>query len=460
MRDGRRQLIYWHTLAKALGDDDQRDALDAAFRDVADELDLPPLLHDDRASLDQVVRQQPALGPLARLPGAHDQRDRDDADRGAMLFLKAVRNVFAGGPLRQSSVTAAEYSQWLDDVKGFEAAAGYAPGALLHGRGTATADRSPTTHADVAHALAELEAGRGLLSEPELKAGLQRVEKQLIDRMALREVLADPKLAASLTPSMALTEQLLREKGHLSGPALATAKRLIARFVEELGDVLAREVAGAPKGELDPSVPPKRVFRNLDLKRTLWANLINWDADNERLLVDRLTFRHRARKVNRTKLIVVVDQSGSMVSAMVNCTILASIFAGLPKVDAALVAYDTRALDLSPWVHDPFEVLLRTTLGGGTDGVCAIPLVQPHIVDPANTVVAWISDFYDNRLLMPWFTTLVRAGVTFIPVGSVSSGGYFSVDAWFREELKALGTPVLSGSLRTLVRELKSALPV
>ncbi len=156
---------------------------------------------------------------------------------------------------------------------------------------------------------------------------------------------------------------------------------------------------------------------------------------------------------------MVVDQSGSMVPAMVNCTILASIFSGLPKIDAHLVAYDTQALDLSSWVHDPFEVLLRTTLGGGTDGMSAVPFVQGKIVDPRNTVIAWISDFYDNRDLMPVFTSWVRGGVNYIPVGSVSSSGYFSVDSWFRQELKALGTPVLSGSLKTLIRELKSALP-
>jgi len=87
-----------------------------------------------------------------------------------------------------------------------------------------------------------------------------------------------------------------------------------------------------------------------------------------------------------------------------------------------------------------------------------MPYVQGKVIDPKNTVVVWISDFYDNRDLMPWFTQLVRGGVNFIPVGSVSSSGYFSVDSWFRKELKALGTPVLSGSLKTLIKELKSAL--
>ncbi len=46
----------------------------------------------------------------------------------------------------------------------------------------------------------------------------------MVQRMELREVLKDPKLAAKLTPSMALTEQLLRDKSNLSGVALATAK--------------------------------------------------------------------------------------------------------------------------------------------------------------------------------------------------------------------------------------------
>ena len=107
------------------------------------------------------------------------------------------------------------------------------------------------------------------MSEPEIQAGLQGIEKRLIDRMHLREVLKDAKLAAKLTPSMALTEQLLRDKDNLSGPALRHAKALIKRFVDELGDVLAREVMSSATGEIDrSSAAEARMFRNLDLKRT------------------------------------------------------------------------------------------------------------------------------------------------------------------------------------------------
>ena len=452
--EARRQFVYWQTLLTALGSEEQSQSVNRMMKELAVDLDLPALVTEPRASIDQIVKRDPSLEPLLRLPDDPDELPEDEALKRTVLYLKSVLNVF--GNVGGETVSAEEYSQWLSDVRAFEKASGYRPGTLMRGQGTGGGPAA--TDDDVEEALDEIARGGGLMSEPEIQAGLKGIEKRLIDRMKLREVLNDAKLAAKLTPSMALTEQLLRDKDHLTGAALKHAKALIGRFVQELGDVLAREVASASTGEIDRSIPPKRTFRNLDLKRTIWANLTNWDPESDRLYVDRLYYHQRAKKLNKTRLIVVVDQSGSMVPAMVNCTILASIFAGLPKVDAHLVAYDTQALDLSPWVDDPFEVLLRTQLGGGTDGVCAIPYVQGKIVDPKNTVVAWISDFYDNRDLMPWFTQLVRGGVNFIPVGSVSSSGFFSVDSWFRKELKGLGTPVLSGSLKTLIKELKSAL--
>ena len=39
--------------------------------------------------------------------------------------------------------------------------------------------------------------------------------------------------------------------------------------------MLHTQVEKATAGKLDRSVPPKRVFRNLDLNRTIWKNLTN-----------------------------------------------------------------------------------------------------------------------------------------------------------------------------------------
>src|SRR5207237_3352698 len=98
---------------------------------------------------------------------------------------------------------------------------------------------------------------------PAIGPELGAIEADLVNRMQLREVLADPKLAAQLIPSMSLIEQLLRDKNNLSGLALANAKSLIRRFVDEVAEVLRTQVEKTSAGALDRSVPPKRVFRNL-----------------------------------------------------------------------------------------------------------------------------------------------------------------------------------------------------
>jgi hypothetical protein len=432
--ENRREVLYWRLLARLFGHEEEA-ALETASVAVVKDIGLPAALLDPQASIDSIVQRHPELaaefdGLMTPQPDPEGIRDRAAEVRRAALASKVLLNVFGTG---SGAVTAGQLARWQSDAGWLEAALGCQPGGLRSGRG----------------------GGQGGLG-PELG----EIEADLVKRMHLREVLADPALAAQLTPSMSLIEQLLRDKNNLSGLALANAKSLIRRFVDEVAAVLRTQVEKASTGVLDRSIPPKRVFRNLDLDRTIWKNLTNWSPEEERLYVDRLYYRHTARKTTPKRLIVVVDQSGSMVPAMVNCTILASIFAGLPKVDAHLVAYDTRALDLTPWVHDPFETLLRTKLGGGTDGTAAMTLVQPMIAEPRNTVVVWISDFYESRTeeLFASMAAIHRSQAKFIPVGSVNSSGGGSVNPWFKERFKDQGTPVISGHIRKLVQELKTFL--
>ncbi|SFX59855.1 VWA domain-containing protein [Streptomyces atratus] len=458
--ENRRQVLYWRLLAR-LFDQEEQGTLESASLAVVEEIGLPSALLDPQVSVDSIVQRHPELaaefdGLMAPAPDPDGDgtRDRTAEVRRAALVSKVLLNVFASG---SGTVTAGQLARWQSDAGWLERALGCKPGELRGGRAGGRAAGpgvSPTgtggggTNPDLSRLI------------PAIGPELGSIEAELVKRMRLREVLADPKLAAQLTPSMSLIEQLLRDKNNLSGVALANAKDLIRRFVDEVAEVLRTQVEKATVGALDRSVPPKRVFRNLDLDRTIWKNLTNWSPEEERLYVDRLYYRHTVRKTTPQRLIVVVDQSGSMVDSMVNCTILASIFAGLPKVDVHLIAYDTQALDLTPWVHDPFETLLRTNLGGGTDGTVAMALAQPKIAEPRNTVVVWISDFYEwqTEPLFESMAAIHRSGARFIPVGSVTSSGRGSVNPWFRERFKDLGTPVLSGHIRKLVHELKTFL--
>jgi hypothetical protein len=477
--ENRRQVLYWRLLAHLFGREEEA-ALESASVAVVQDIGLPVALLDPRASIDSIVQRHPELadelyGLMVPEPGPDGTRDRDAEVRRAALVSKVLLNVFDTG---SGAVTAGQLAGWQSDAGWLEAALGCQPGGLRGGRtrgGRARSGGGGKGGGSGVGGGGGGGGGRGVspvgtggggtapdLSRliPAIGPELGAIEADLVKRMHLREVLADPKLAAQLTPSMSLIEQLLRDKDNLSGVALANAKSLMRRFVDEVAEVLRTQVEKASVGALDRSIPPKRVFRNLDLDRTIWKNLTNWSPDEERLYVDRLYYRHTARKTTPKRLIVVVDQSGSMVPAMVNCTILASIFAGLPKVDARLIAYDTRALDLTPWVHDPFETLLRTNLGGGTDGTVAMALVQPMIAEPRNTVVVWISDFCESRVeeLFASMAAIHRSGAKFIPVGSVNSSGQGSVSPWFKERFKDQGTPVISGHIRKLIQELKTFL--
>ncbi|WP_433514171.1 VWA domain-containing protein [Nonomuraea sp. CA-143628] len=446
--ENRRQVLYWRLLARVFNTEEQA-TLESASVAVVDDLGLPAALLDPSVSVDNLVQRFPDLAAEfdGLLDDNEDAEDSGEQVRRAALISKLLLNVFATGT---GDVSSSQLAAWQKDAGWFKQALGGSGGSQDEGA-------KESEGSSQGRGLGTGGGGRGI-DDAELNKALANLEGDLVRRMRLREVLSNSSLAAQLNPSMSLIEQLLRDKDNLSGEALANAKALIRRFVDEVAQVLRTQVEKTSVGKIDKSVPPKRVFRNLDIERTIWKNLTNWSPEDERLYVDRLFYRHTARRTTPARLIVVVDQSGSMVDSMVNCTILASIFAGLPKVDVHLVAYDTRALDLTPWVKDPFEVLLRTTLGGGTDGTVAMALARPKIVDPRNTVMVWISDFYDNRSLIDDFTSLHRSGVKFIPVGSVNSSGYASVDQWFREKLKDLGTPVISGHIRKLVLELKNFL--
>jgi Mg-chelatase subunit ChlD len=446
-----RQAAYWRLLSALFGHGEQAPNFEQMAAQIAGDLDLPEALLDPHMAVDTLLQRYPELASAFVLDIADGEPETATLQR-ALVVSKLLLNVF--GPNTQApTIGATEYAQWLKDVEHLERAFGFQPGGL-RGQGRAGAGTNTSGGQGAGTGPCQgFDIGAG-----ELQQALAGLENDLIKRMALRELLQDDRLASQLTPSIGLVEQLLRDKANLSGNALKHAKRLIREYIDEMAEVLRLQVAQTPSGKIDRSVPPKRVFRNLDLDRTIWKNLINWNPEEQRLYVDRLYFKQTARKKLPTRLIVVVDQSGSMVNAMVQCTILASIFAGLPNVEVYLLAFDTRVLDLTDWVADPFEVVMRTQLGGGTHIHFALEQAAEKIQDPRRTALVLITDFYEggsNQVLLDYIKSLRESGVHFIPVGSVSSSGYFSVNEWFRTRLKDLGMPVLTGSPKKLIVELK-----
>lgn len=460
-----RQGLYWRLLSSLFEQGDAAPNLEGLAGELAKTCELPKELLDPRVTIDVLVHRFPKLKqefarPLpgfAPAPAEGEPAPEPEAAPGdlrgtvqrALVVSKLLLNAF--GPSTQGSVTAQQYGAWAKDVEWLEGALGLPPGSLRQaGGGSSMAGGAPSGGGG--------EATRPPIGDEELKAGLAVLEADMIHRMDLREVLKDPVLSERLTPSMALIEQLLWDKGNLSGPALQNAKRLIARYVDELAKVLKLQMRQVVSRVQDRNLPPRRIFRNLDMRRTVWKNLTNWDPQEKRLYVDRLFYRHTGKKSLPTRLIIVVDQSGSMTSAMVQTTILASIFAALPKVVVNLIAFDTRVIDLTPYVHDPVEALLRTKLGGGNDMRLALDLAAPYIESPQNTAVVVISDFYDWSDFFSVLRQWKESGVHLIPVGSLHTTGYFSVNPEYSAKFKELGTPILHGSPKKLIEQIKKVM--
>ena len=457
-----RQGLYWRLMSALFEQGDAAPNLESLARELANTTDLPVELLDPKVTVDVLVHRFPRLKPeFSRpLPGfeppapdgeapqaSESPTDLKSTVQRALVVSKLLLNAF--GPNTQGSVTAQQYGAWARDVEWLEGALGLPPGSLRQS-GNAQGSGPPSGGGG--------EATRPPIGDDELKAGLATLEADMIHRMDLREVLKDPVLSERLTPSMALLEQILWDKGNLSGPALQNAKKLIARYVDELSKVLKLQMRQVTSRVHDNRVPPRRIFRNLDMKRTIWKNLTNWDPNERRLYVDRLFYRRTGKKSLPTKLIIIVDQSGSMTSAMVQTTILASIFAALPKVIVHLFAFDTRVIDLTPYVHDPVETLLRTKLGGGNDMRLALDLAAPCIDSPQNTAVVVISDFYDWSDFFSVLRQWKESGCHLIPVGSLHTTGYFAVNPEYAAKFKEIGAPILSGSPKKLIEQIKKVM--
>jgi uncharacterized protein with von Willebrand factor type A (vWA) domain len=140
-----------------------------------------------------------------------------------------------------------------------------------------------------------------------------------------------------------------------------------------------------------------RVASNLDFRRVVRDNLRNYDPEKKRIVVERLHFFARnQRQLQPWQVILLVDQSGSMVGSVIHSAVTAACLWGLPGVRTHLVAFDTAIVDLTKDVTDPVELLMKVQLGGGTDIQGALGYATGLIEQPERAIVVLISDFFEG----------------------------------------------------------------
>ena len=276
---------------------------------------------------------------------------------------------------------------------------------------------------------------------------IERLEQDAVERYQIHEVVTNPEVLARVEPNPVLLKAVLQTK-HLMNPAvLELARQLVAKVVKQLMEQLAKEVRQVFSGSIDRRRhTPLKYSRNFDAKRTIRSNLGNVDAETGRLFIKRPFFWSRTRKHSaRWQVILLVDQSGSMLDSTIHAAVTAACLWGLPAVKTHLVVFDTEVVDLTRDVTDPVEVLMKVQLGGGTDIGKAVAYAQQLIENPRRTIVACVSDFYeggDPHRLVHTVRAMCEQGTHFLGLAALDSKANPCYDRGMGSQLAGVGAHV------------------
>ena len=150
----------------------------------------------------------------------------------------------------------------------------------------------------------------------------------------------------------------------------------------------------------------------------------------------------RPKAIVASRIVLCIDQSGSMAASIVYSSIFGAVLASLRAVTTRLVVFDTAVVDLTDQLDDPVDLLFGTQLGGGTDINRAVNVLPPAITRPAQTIFVLVSDLvrrWRRGGLSRQTAELVSSGVTMICLLALSDQGSPCYDERLASQMTALG---------------------
>jgi Mg-chelatase subunit ChlD len=279
------------------------------------------------------------------------------------------------------------------------------------------------------------------------KKTIERLERDALERYQLEEMVTNPEVLARAKPNPTLLKAVLRTKHLMNQEVLKAAQHLVRQVIEELMKTLAREVHTAFLGSLDRRRRSLlKIAKNFDIAATLRRNLKRYDPEQRRLVIETPLFYSRVRRhVDRWQIIILVDESGSMLDSVIHAAVMAAIFWGLRTMRVHLCLFDTQVVDVTDQCTDPVETLMKVQLGGGTDIGQALSYAANLVDNPRRTIVVLITDFFEGGPLSRLYAAarkLIESGVTLLGLAALDQRAEPTYDREVAGQLVQMGASV------------------
>lgn len=229
------------------------------------------------------------------------------------------------------------------------------------------------------------------------KKTVEILEKQALEQFHLTELLTDKETLEKLEPNMDLMKTILQFKHLMGSEVLLTAKRIVKKVVDELTEKIKKDIKRSNLGKIDRNRSSHvKSIRNLDIRKTIQQNLKYYDKEKKQLVLKNVYFNSRVKQYHKYRIIIAVDESGSMMDSVIYSAIMAGIFASLPMLETKLIIFDTQVVDLSGHIDEPVDILMGMQLGGGTNIGGAMAYCESLCQNPYETIYVTVTDLYEG----------------------------------------------------------------
>jgi len=255
---------------------------------------------------------------------------------------------------------------------------------------------------------------------------VQIMQKDAFERLNIEKMLFEPEFLESIEPDVNLVSTLLSLTKVMPQKTKETARKVVRKVVEELEKKLTNPMRQAIAGSINRATRNRRPkLKEIDWHKTIRANLKHYQKDLETIIPETLIGYGKKGQALR-KVILLVDQSGSMATSVVYAGVFGAILASLKSIKTHIIVFDTAVVDLTPELHDPVDLLFGTQLGGGTDINKAVGYAEHLIPNPTDTIVFLISDLFEGgneNALLKRVAAIKASGAQFITLLALNDDG-------------------------------------